>query len=763
MAYGLKYTHTTKIKNDDYILKIYQRDYTGDTKTIVNLTDLRFGIVGQNEPDETIVKTQLSFSLIDAPDGHYAATEKGGDWYEFYTQDPTLYKVELVCAPRYLEASVRWTGYITPDSWDEDLRYHGGITIIARDNIGHLQDFDFADYFSGDTFTLAQLVTQANTLIQQNIIFGNAVNSYRLVYKGLNGSATMNIQNVVLYTSLFQDKTLYDALEQILSALGLTLRFFDDNVFGITFLGFFTGDSFSGAVARTGRSAIFLNGSGHHSLNPGFRELTHNITYEYLDDSMNNLSDLTTVGSPKASPYGTGSEDVRSEGNYALVFNKDSSHYITRTFRVPTSTQIELSFGVLGGYYFQNYSYDVLPASLTYTAYAMTARYAIIWHGANGVTYYWRINTASWVTSETIHSTASTADANKTYTAFSISSVTTPSTAGSLEIRIYTMTGRAETSTRYFSCVNEIALKYTITNKVTKHTVRMVNNPLGNIRYKNTNDVGQYVGVPEVSQCVENALQGGTTSQVYGIQGMGLATDGTLIRYTDIWTFIQRQYLCMYKDTTSILEGEIGTYPDSYYVLRHIFGGIFTYGFSQGPKAFYLTGGQFNVLNGSIEGAVLRQIDYYPNIFQEPQMNAYTVRLLDVYSKYEDGTIIGWSADEYIYAEFAGEDSRVCVKCELLCPNAGWVCPRLDAFIYAEGGTRQPSLLTYSPSDTAGHWDFILELQPSDLPNDPREQIPTDIEIGPAAVRGGDEGGPSWDEVPTTGDIYLYFDYFENY
>ena len=175
-TYYYKYYYQTVRNGRTYRLNILQRDTPPDAlRVIKNLVDLRFGTAGNVDIDEPIIKTELSFVLVDCPDVAYNATEKGANWQEFYTQDSTLYKVQLL-----ENGVVRWTGYITPDSWSEELRYHGTVTIKARDCIGHLQDFDFE--WDDETITLYQVITKCSSLCSISLVLGDKMTEYGLRY-----------------------------------------------------------------------------------------------------------------------------------------------------------------------------------------------------------------------------------------------------------------------------------------------------------------------------------------------------------------------------------------------------------------------------------------------------------------------------------------------------------------------------------------------------------------------------------------------------
>ena len=141
--YGLKYWWTKNRGGKTVRLEIRQRDYTGASKEIYALTALSIDMQGgQDSIDSAIIKTSLNVNIIDCSDIADTSTMKYGDWTEFFTPDSTLYKFIV-----YQDGSARWSGYLTPDSYEEDLSFRNTISLTARDNIGHLADFVF-DYTS---------------------------------------------------------------------------------------------------------------------------------------------------------------------------------------------------------------------------------------------------------------------------------------------------------------------------------------------------------------------------------------------------------------------------------------------------------------------------------------------------------------------------------------------------------------------------------------------------------------------------------------
>lgn len=138
MAYKWKYYKYLNCNGHLWSLHIYQNTDEEVTAREIGpvLQSLRLVMQGdQADVDTPIVKTSLEMTFVDASDidGEY----KTGFWEEFYTSSATEWKVELM---NDTEKRTEWTGYITPDSFSEDLRYRGSVSIIARDNLGTMQD-----------------------------------------------------------------------------------------------------------------------------------------------------------------------------------------------------------------------------------------------------------------------------------------------------------------------------------------------------------------------------------------------------------------------------------------------------------------------------------------------------------------------------------------------------------------------------------------------------------------------------------------------
>lgn len=234
--YGLKYRAEFKnTRGHEYQLDIYQRSFNGTTKTIKTLCGCVLEIQGaQGDVTAPIVKTQLRFSLVDAWDIADTNNAKWGNWSEFYTPDATLYKVQLRSMSGSSTSPI-WTGYITPDSWQEELGYRTAITITARDNVGHLKDFPFQ---------ATGLVTpDSNGLIEVRYIFGQAMNiiDFPMLFSVESwGSGQYSadvpctddgdyLTEASVNAKLFDGMNWYDVLERTLEATGYAFRYVGGN------------------------------------------------------------------------------------------------------------------------------------------------------------------------------------------------------------------------------------------------------------------------------------------------------------------------------------------------------------------------------------------------------------------------------------------------------------------------------------------------------------------------------------------------------
>lgn len=295
--YSLAYHKTIESHGSEVTLKIYQK-VTPPIYPLAMpigrvLVSLSYGIQSrETSVDEPIQKTSLEFSLIDAPERN-TNRERWGGWDEFFTPDATGYKVELL-----IDGDVRWTGFITPDSWEEDLSYHAPVTITARDNWGRLQEFDFDA--TGDSEGLVSVWD----LVQQAAAKCELAMTVRL-----NSDASwplcggVPLHQHLVNVKAFKDKSWWDALYDTLASLGLCLVYEDYDTFTLAPLR-------ARALDLPVQSFRFVH-AGHRSLAPAVREIREIQQYEFSED-MINAPELTiedfNAGSTypfTSQPYGT--------------------------------------------------------------------------------------------------------------------------------------------------------------------------------------------------------------------------------------------------------------------------------------------------------------------------------------------------------------------------------------------------------------------------------------------------------------------------
>ena len=275
-------------------LYIKQRSYSSRKYRIGRIQGLNFQIQGNEEVDSPIVKTNLQITLLD--DMYYPGVDTAGikydggtyyrygNWVEFYTPDSTKYLVEL-----YRNGLICWRGYITPDSYSESLDAYGNVTITARDNIGHMQDFDFD--LTGNTAGLVKvtdLITQAFSKIAfpMNLTtfgFNSSSDKYLISEDG-----SYYLEDLYFNAAALEGETYYDALENILNSLGLCLRYTDDAVFYLTPLRAmpYCGYNESEASVEQPSQELQFYGrrSGTRTFEPAYRQIVENVNFEQEDE-----------------------------------------------------------------------------------------------------------------------------------------------------------------------------------------------------------------------------------------------------------------------------------------------------------------------------------------------------------------------------------------------------------------------------------------------------------------------------------------------
>ena len=315
-SYGLKYKADFRnIRKQEYRIYIYQRGYTGSSKTIGYLAGCVLEVQGaQGRIIDPIVKTQLRFSMVDAWDQAETSSKKFGSWQEFYTPDSTLYKVVLYSLSGSTATAI-WTGFVTPDSWHEDLDYRGIITVTARDNIGHLNDFAFDMTPNVDGLVkISDLIDRAMEIIDFPM-------NYTIARSGLGPSSLNSIvadgvylHDAYINASIFEGSNWYDALEKTLEAIGMDLRYVGNNSVEITYL---RNLPYMGSpYAQAGYQDLEFYG-GTLELDPAVKEIVEEQDYGHESDVYFDVRGGIEFGSTETYRAKTDGNEMPSGGTFS--------------------------------------------------------------------------------------------------------------------------------------------------------------------------------------------------------------------------------------------------------------------------------------------------------------------------------------------------------------------------------------------------------------------------------------------------------------
>lgn len=341
MAHALRYYKDLEQPNGTIVRLEIHRKKDGDaimvSKEIGRVVQaLHLDIQGGADTiDAPIVKTSLTMTFVDAPD--LEPNKKCGYWQEFYTPDSTYWKVILMARNASGSFIEIWGGYITPDSYQEDLRYRGSVTIIARDNIGHMQDFPFDMEGNADGMvTLQELVNEAWAKIESPMTLDwrhEADDADYLLCDGVEAPQTyMNV-------SAFEDMNYFDAVEKALYSYGLVMRFVGSNRVAIMSLRDLPFQGKSGAPRPV--EPTFL-AHAQRELAPAVRRIEESVKYEFSDGiqiplakgvtfsgeaytvpfySKNTFGEITTTNIPVHAITNTSGEGWGSVPSATLFFN----------------------------------------------------------------------------------------------------------------------------------------------------------------------------------------------------------------------------------------------------------------------------------------------------------------------------------------------------------------------------------------------------------------------------------------------------------
>ena len=249
MAYGLLLYKEIDTPLGYQRVEIYKDGFSGSAVEIAGLH--KDGItIGKDSQSLTqaITTSVLTMRLSDCEEIDYT---------QFFTPNSTLFKV--VWKTRTAASwETRWTGFITPDSFSENLAYRDTITLTARDNLGRLGDYDF-DLLPGQALSVRSILNSAMTKA------GVAMTLTFSTTKVATSPATILAVDGLVNTTLLAGKTWRDAVELLLTGLGMTLAWNDANAFEVR--------DIAQAPATT-QAAFFVGKSGFRQIRPAWKNLT---------------------------------------------------------------------------------------------------------------------------------------------------------------------------------------------------------------------------------------------------------------------------------------------------------------------------------------------------------------------------------------------------------------------------------------------------------------------------------------------------------
>ena len=288
--YGLWLFKEIKTEYGFAKVEVFRKGHTASAIEIGALVGNSLSLALENMDTITapIGKSVCSFEIYDTDQIEYD---------DLFTPDATAYKVVVSTKLNNEAYTTRWSGYITPDFFAENLSYRTPISISARDNIGYLNDVDFD--LDVATITIRELIEAAFTRIAEDYPMNLAFATKKQTEEGILAI------DATISTVLLRDKSWYEVLETILHDLGLQLRWIDNNtiaVLDISQLGeggfrqyvrladgkmLATADGLAFKVKKNifpTQHFNFINKSGYREILPAWRELSQEQSYGVLDN-----------------------------------------------------------------------------------------------------------------------------------------------------------------------------------------------------------------------------------------------------------------------------------------------------------------------------------------------------------------------------------------------------------------------------------------------------------------------------------------------
>lgn len=255
--YGLWLFKEIKTEYGNCKVELYRKGYTASAVEIDGFVGNSLNLALENLDTITapIGKSVCSFAIYDTEQVEYD---------DLFTPDATAYKVVISTKVDGGEYNTRWSGYVTPDFFAENLSFRTPISISARDNIGYLNDVDFD--LDTATITVRELIQAAFNRIAEDYPMSLSFVTQKQTAEGILAI------DATISTYLLREMSWYEALEAILHDLGLQMRWVDNNTIAVLDISQL-GENFG--LQRFN----FIERSGYREILPAWRELSQKQDY----------------------------------------------------------------------------------------------------------------------------------------------------------------------------------------------------------------------------------------------------------------------------------------------------------------------------------------------------------------------------------------------------------------------------------------------------------------------------------------------------
>ena len=656
MAYALRYYKEIAQTDGGVVrLEIHKKDSTTSAVEIGAVVQgLSLEIQGQQDDIDTpIQKTSLHMTFVDASDIENG--QKNGFWEEFYTPDALMWKVVLK-AKDAGETSFRtiWGGYVTPDSFSEDLVYRGSVSITARDNIGHMQDFPFDALGDKDgLISLYNLVSMGWEKIQSPM---------DLLWNGLDWLSCNDViaYHTLMNVSQFKDMNWYKAIETALASYGAVMRYAGENEVYVTTLRYMP--SLGRNIDLMDRiEPVFIAGA-QRELVPAVKRIEESVRYDIKEaifkpvtssDYTGDIDTFTIVGNsvdktgiatpinnrtsgsgwcnpeyslffnPNMYEFGTGNEDAKymwlsANNGYYYESGKGVRYAEYSRYVNAESLVLNLQFG--SSYYF------AINGKLYSNSDALQKCLIVVKAIQNGVTSYLQTD-GSWNTD--VIGIEVPIEGNRIALPIDASEFT-----GTIFVAVQIhqiLTEASEKSMARYVPLYSASFSHGKSLRE-KNTVNTIYNADNNVILSRDPEIGPAFDKVALPEIIKNGIFYRNGDEILPAR---LWSWGGSEQQMAVWNHLQ--LLCYYAKPNNLISGTIVnadiTRVAAIYEWNH--------------AEHILVSGRYNFLNGHIEGAVLREFARYEDMWSEVAGAAMPETEQDSRSNVEGGASSSASPSTY--------------------------------------------------------------------------------------------------------------------